>query len=360
MSLIDDESHELITYRLAERLTDPSDKLCHYVRNLCIVHFKGNTNSYCLNIDLIVDCLRHVQRLDTFSWNCDAPIPFKLLNDLQQRFPNAQLCANVRLVGQTLLPMPQLHRLNVSIPCAHLLGDYSISLFGALKQALLHVPNLRHLAVDTHHDSNVGRLEDAALDRLQLPLQPGDRLPSLVSLDLRSTSYVYDVAHCKCLLTSLDCSKLQNLTIGANNPTVFFEEFHQHLPQLSHLDISSAFDRDDLRDLRLLVCANFIATLPSLRSLVLRVDDLNIRSDFCKTLTDVHGPTLRHLSIQARQEHTEGPLYRGNIRKFLFKFTALQSLRMAFPDLRSYHRCPDCEGYTWGVRIPQPNPHHPL
>ncbi|KAJ4983184.1 hypothetical protein SVAN01_11327 [Stagonosporopsis vannaccii] len=343
VSLIDDESHEQITYRLAERLTDPLDRLCHYVRNLRVANFKGDTHSCCLNVALIAHCLRRIQRLDAFSWNCDTPIPSTLLHDLQQRFPRVQICANMRLTGQTLLSMPLFHRLDVSVPCARLLGDYSTSLFGSLKHALLQLPSLRHLCLDTHHDPNVSRLEGAALDRLQIPLESGDELPYLVSLDLRSKSYAFDVDHCKSLFASMDCSKLQSLTLGTTNPINFFTEFRQHLPHLSHLDISYASDRDDPRDVRLKACSEFVAGLTSLTSLVI--------------LAEKHGPSLHNLSLRTRQENIEGPLYRGNIRKFLFKFTALRSLSMDFPDLRSYHRCPDCEGYAWDVRNPQQASH---
>lgn len=355
VSLIDDEFHEQITYRLAERLTDPADRICHYVRDLRVSNFKGDTHSYCLNTDLVANCLRNIRRLNSFSWNCDIPIPSHLLSDLQQRFPNAQLCANIRLVGQTLFSMPCLYRLDISIPCAGLLGDYNTSLFGAFKQALLQLPNLRRLCLDTHYDPNVSRLKGAALDRLQIPLEPGDKFPALVSLNLRSKSYVYDVDHCKILLSSMDCDKLQNLTLGGTNPHSFFIEFRHRLPRLTHLDMSYASNRADPKDLRLKACADFTASLSSLNSLVLRVDHLDVRSGFVKTLTEVHGPTLRHLHLRARQEDIEGPFYRGNIGKFLFGFSALRSLHMAFHDLHSYHSCPDCEGYTWGVRTSEPN-----
>lgn len=79
MSLIDDAGHEQITYRLAERPTDSSDKICHYVRNLSVVEFKGNVERYCLNHALITECLEHAQQLDSFSWESDTPIPGKTL-----------------------------------------------------------------------------------------------------------------------------------------------------------------------------------------------------------------------------------------------------------------------------------------
>lgn len=350
VALIDDEVHEQITYRLAERLTDPSDKICHYVRDLRVVDFRGDAESYCLNNALITKCLDHVQKLDSFSWESDTPIPVKTLDVLQQRFPRAQLCANVRTIDRTLLSTTRLHRLDISVPCLDFYGEYSISLFGALKQALLCLTSLRQLSIDTHPDASIGQIEDNALARLQIPLEPGDKLPSLVSLELGSKSYAFDIDHCRRLHTSMDCDKLQRLTLGPPNPSFFFEIFKGSLPHLTHLDVSYASSKDDPRHRHLEPLSSFVTGLVSLESFVFRCNELDLRADFPRMLADKHGPTLVHLSLQARQENAEGPSFAGNIRKFLWKFTNLQRLNMDFPDIRSYHRCPDCESYQWGVR----------
>ncbi len=344
ISLIDDEIHEQITYRLVERLTDPSDELCHYVRNLHFFGFKGDANSFCLNSSLILECLRHVQRLDSFSWSCDAPIPSKLLDCLHQRFPCAQLCANVRLSSQALLCIPRLHRLEVTIPCEDSFGDYSVSLYRAAKHALFQLSSLRHLCLDTHRDVNVQRFEDAALDRLHLPLQPGDKLPSLHLLDLQSKNYVFDLDHCKLLLASLDCSTLRSLAVSSNNPISLFAVLAGNLTLLEHLSISHASSPDDPRHFLLRECSTFMSGLMSLKSLVLHLDDLDMRSDFSRMLMRIHGPSLLHLTVRARHHDVVGPIYHGNTRRFLFKFTNLQSLSLTFIDIRSYHRCDECEG----------------
>lgn len=349
VSLIDNEGHEQITYRLAERLTDASDKIGHYVRNLNVVDFKGDTESYCLNRTLITRCLEHVQRLDSFRWESDPPIPDKALQVLRQRFPRAQLCAKVRTIDRTLLSSPQLHRLDISIPCLSFHGDYIISLFGALKHALLHLASLRQLSVDTHFDANVERSHGNALDRAQIPLQAGEKLPGIVALELRSKNYAFDLEHCKQLRASIDCHKLQRLVLGSSNTSVFFRIFQGAIPNLTHLDVSYASSKDDPRHRRLEALADCLAELDLLKSLVFRCDELDLRAYLPKMLSDKHGSTLVDLSLQALQENSEGPAFTGNIRKFLWNFTNLQRLNMAFPDIRSYHRCPDCEGYQCGV-----------
>lgn len=349
MSLIDDEVHEQITYRLAERLIDPSDKICHYVRNLHVVNFKGDTESYCLNHSLITDCLEHAQRLGSFSWESDAPMPVKTLEVLRHRFPTAQVCAKIRTTDKTLLSSAQLHRLEISIPCLNFYGDYSISLFGALKQALLRLDSLRQLSIDTHIDANIERLDGNALDHLQIPLHPGEKLPALVALELRSKNYAFDVDHCNQLRASVDCNKLQRLILGSSDAGIFFETFQGATPSLTHLDVSYASSKNDPRHRRLGALAGFVSELTSLKRLVFRCDELDLRADFPKMLAEKHGCTLVDLSLQAIQENSGGPTFAGNIRKFLWKFTNMQRLDMAFPDVRSYHRRPDCEGYQWGV-----------
>lgn len=347
--LIDDEDHEQLTYRLAERLTDPSDKLCHYVRNLAVIKFKGDAESYCLNHALVTKSLEHAQRLDSFKWESDAPISGKTLQVLRQRFPRAQLCAQVRIIDKVLLTSTQLHRLDVSIPCLNFSGDYSISLFGAFKHALLHIDSLRQLSVDTHVDADVEKSDGNALDRLQIPVLASEKLPALFALDLRSKNYAFDVNHCKHLRASMDCNKLQRLAVGSSNTSAFFEIFQGATPSLTHLDVSYASSMNDARHRHLEPLAGFVARLNPLKGLVFRCDKLDLRADFPKILADKHGSTLVDLSMQAIQENLGGPLFSGNIRKFLWRFTNLQHLNIAFPDIRSYHRCADCEGYQWGV-----------
>lgn len=127
LSLIDDEVHEQITYRLAERLKDHADQLRYYVRSLRIVNFKGDADSSCLNSALIVECITHIQRLDTFVWDCNKPMSTQIPDVLHQRFPKAQVCANVALTSQVLLNIPQLHRLDVSVPCLDCFHDQRVS-----------------------------------------------------------------------------------------------------------------------------------------------------------------------------------------------------------------------------------------
>ena len=345
LSLIDDEAHEQITYRLAERLKDHVDQLRYYVRSLRIVNFKGDADSYCLNSALIVKCITRIQRLETFSWDCNQPMSTQILDVLQQQFFKAQVCANIALTSQVLLNIPQLHRLDVSVPCLDYFHDQRVSLFNDLKQALLRLSSLRHLSIDTYTDDKIFRLQGVSLNRLQIPLESGDRLPSLVTLELRSTSYDFDADHCQHLLESIDCNKLEQLTIASFNPISFFDTFSGYLPSLTYLDISYVSDiRNDPRHNRLRACSGFLTSLKSLQSLVFRFDNLDFRSDFASVQQNVHGPHLLHLSLLARPANSTGPELSGNIRKYLWKFANLKSLKMEFPSIRSYHRCLHCEG----------------
>lgn len=349
LSLVDDEAHEQITYRLTERLKDPSDKLCHYVRDLRVVGFKGDDESYCLNTALILDCVRRAYRLNTFTWDCDQPISKQALDILHQHSPEVQVYAKITLLDHNLLQTPRLYRLEVSVPLTDLYDDQCVSLLSNLKPALLQLPSLRHLGIDTHPNTNIDISRDIAPHELQIPLDLGDKLPSLASLQFRSKHYTFNDDHCKRLLTSMDCERLQRLTIGSPNPISFFEHFAGKLSGLTYLNISYASSPNDPRHLRLAACTKFVAKLNSLRELVFCFDKLDLRSDFARMLQDVHGPHLVHLSLHARFAHIAGPELCGNLRKFLFKFTSLKYLDMVFPDILSYHRCLDCEGYNWEV-----------
>lgn len=351
LSLIDDEAHEQITYHLAERLTDTSDRLCRYVRDLCIVNFKGDARSSCLNTRLIEDCLRHIQRLDSFTWDGTYPIPIEILDVLQQRFPRATVCAKVALSQPSLLEISQLSRLDVSIPLADAFADRSMSLFQALKQAVFQLPNLRHLSIDTHFETGIENIEGAAYSRPQIPLELGDQLPPLESLQIRSISYAFDLEHCQLLLASMDCNKLRSLILGSPNPVNFFEVFVGRLCQLTELDISYASNRDDPRHLRLEACSKLLAGLDSLQKLSFRFDKLDLRSNFAQTLQEVHGPRLLSLSLQPGHIDTAGQELCGNVRRFLHKFVRLQLLDMAFADVASYHRCSDCQGYDYSIHV---------
>jgi hypothetical protein len=344
LSLIDDEVHEQITYRLAERLKDHADQLRYYVRSLRIVNFKGDADSSCLNSALVVECITHIQRLDNFTWDCNQPMSTQIL-DVLQRFPKVQVCANIVSTSQVLLDVPQLHRLDISIPRLDCYYNQRVSPFDDLKQALLRMSSLRHLSVDTHTDNRISHLQGVPLQRVQIPLEPGDRLPSLVTLQLRSTSYDFDADHCQRLLESIDCNKLEQLTIASPNPISFFDTFGGCLPSLNHLDISYASDmQNDPRHNSLRACSGFMKNLNSLQSLVFRFDSLNLRSAFASIQQNAQGPRLVHLSLLARPANSTGPEISGNVRKYLRKFTNLKSLNMAFPNVRNYHRCLHCEG----------------
>jgi hypothetical protein len=147
----------------------------------------------------------------SFSWDCDTPIPAEILGTLQQRFPKAQLHANVRSTHPILLSSTQLYRLHVSVPCGDISGAHAVSMFRVIKQALMRLPNIRHLHIDTHYDPSTLRLLGATLECLQLPLELGDRLPVLKTLgSLVQAIYLIVTIVCSCssLYSARNCSSL--------------------------------------------------------------------------------------------------------------------------------------------------------
>jgi hypothetical protein len=65
VTLDDNDPREQTSYRFIERLLDPLDVLRSHVRNLRIGHFKGDKDSSCMNINLLVACLQSIRKLDS-------------------------------------------------------------------------------------------------------------------------------------------------------------------------------------------------------------------------------------------------------------------------------------------------------
>jgi hypothetical protein len=64
----DNVIQELATYRCIERLLEPSDTLRQHVRFMHVRSFKGDDDSLCMNMRLLVACLLNIRKLDTFRF----------------------------------------------------------------------------------------------------------------------------------------------------------------------------------------------------------------------------------------------------------------------------------------------------
>ncbi|KAF2847562.1 hypothetical protein T440DRAFT_188977 [Plenodomus tracheiphilus IPT5] len=383
--LQDDDDHELASSGFIERLQNPLDTLSQHVRNLHVKSFRGDDESCCMNTNLLLTCLKRLRRLDSFSWDCDFPIPNEIMDTLHLRWPQAQLRATMKDLDYKTLQSPQLHCLRVCLP--KLVSDpvITINLWNSVKRVLLYCPKLRALSIDVrpvatdrftlvvtpevppglnttnttvssyYDDSRPPDHTEAlsALDqKIQLPLTRDDGLFELHDLNIRARSYTLDLEHCQLLLGCLDTNKLQRLRLGPSNPKHFFNTFAGQLTHLQHditfmLQPESWYPAIAYPVFELVNCAEFTTSLISLRSLIIRCNVVSWHDPLWARLADAHGTRLRHLSIQAHQPDRQAPEIIGALPHMLRQFTALTTLHLALQESDTYnHLCAFCDHGT--------------
>ncbi|KAH7357323.1 hypothetical protein BKA66DRAFT_473378 [Pyrenochaeta sp. MPI-SDFR-AT-0127] len=372
--LEDDDQHELSSYRAIERLGSPKDPLSQHVRSLHVKSFKGDEESFCMNQKFLLVCLNNIQRLRSFSWDSDLPLPDELLDTIHRRFPDAQLCTSLKSLDQPVLRSPQLYRLGISMPCSESDPGRKIRLWEQLKQALLQCRNLRTLSLDVHPELAVQQehgkrpqnvhssltieptrvqngissikspgtaVNDAALvlyplvtETVQLPLEPGDKLPTLQDFDIRANNYNLDAKHCTQLLDCMDWKRLKRLRLGPSDPKTFFEMFKYKVPQLEILEFTYSYEFRyhgpfTAYSPKLTACADFIASITALKELVVRCDGINLQDRLWMALVEVHGEHLQSLSIKTRYQGIEAPECKGNLGDLLLCLSSLTTLNLA-------------------------------
>ncbi|KAJ4372011.1 hypothetical protein N0V83_003784 [Neocucurbitaria cava] len=364
--LEDDDDHELASYCLVERLKSLQDPLRRYVRSLQIKSFKGDEESFCMNTKLIGACLNNIEKLDSFTWASDVHFPDELLNIFHQRFPKAQLCASIKTLDHKLLDSPQLHRLDVLLFVLGSASHKPKALLAQLKHILLRSRNLRVFSLDvrpdrtaplvsriseeqiqdqvdisTVHGLNAVSLAHMARSMAELPLGSGDKLPTLEDLDLKATAYNLDATHCAQLLNCMHWGKLKRLRLGPSNPEAFFEIFKDKVPQLEVLEIAYLYQHQfyapyytDYKP-KLTACGNFIASITSLKELVVRCDVVNVLDDLWQYLAMVHGENLQRLSLQPRYRGLEGPDFTGKASDLSDLLLCLTNLKVLELTVRS-------------------------
>lgn len=171
--------------------------------------------------------------------------------------------------------------------------------------------------ISTVHGPNAVSLAHMARSMVELPLGSGDKLPTLEDLDLRATAYNLNATHCAQLLNCMHWGKLKRLRLGPSNPEDFFEIFKNKVPQLEILEIAYLYQHQFYAPYytdyipKLTACGNFIASITSLKELVVRCDVVNVLDDLWQYLVMVHGESLQRLSLQPRYRGLEGPDFTG-------------------------------------------------
>ncbi|KAH7379260.1 hypothetical protein DE146DRAFT_309608 [Phaeosphaeria sp. MPI-PUGE-AT-0046c] len=382
----DNFAQEQASYRCIERLLDPTDALRHQVRFLRVRAFNGDEGSFCMNTRMLQDCIKFIHKLDSFSWDIEAPLPSSLLDVLHLHHPLAQLCVFVRQLDQKIVASSQLHRLSISVPCSDVISPKSTATFEQLRDVLMQNHNIRALSIDAHLDC---KLRDAAMEELrdhqqttlmpcgqiplstlprelldehlkaetsitvtnkvQIPLQPTDKLPKLEELAIKGRTYTLDEDHCRCLQRCIGWSRLKRLTLNCSDYGSFFETFTGEVPQLKHLDIFIQVHdhRYRRRPKKLIGACNFISSLSNLKALVVRYDDIELCHEFWRDLVATHGERLESFSLIRSCSPCLDSICQDGLWNFLSSFTAVKDLELVMPNstFSSHIRCAYCSVY---------------
>jgi hypothetical protein len=287
-------------------------------------------------------------------------LPDELLNDLHKHFPATALCIHTRTLDQAVLRSPQLHRLAIALPHAYDRPIETARLWKQLKEALILCHNLRALSLDVHPHSNKASAlqnmqqasplreaglphDDLATNKVWLPVEPGDKLPTLEEFEIRASNYSLDAAHCNQMLECMDLTKLKHLVVGPSDATPFFEVFATKLPQLESLDFTYSHQRsycapsaahnskaDARAQLMKSACAQLLRSIQKLKALTVRCDTIDMRDRLWRDLADLHGDHLQRLSFRSYHEGLEAPVYKIGLASLLFRFSVLDTLDLPF------------------------------
>ena len=157
------------------------------------------------------------------------------------------------------------------------------SMFTELKDILIRAPSLKELDVkfEINRISSGGATGSPHV--LNLPLEPGDKIPPLQSLSFSGPeeTYEFDIEHCKLLRQCMDWSQLRRLDLGLNCPQHLFAEVGCQLSGLRSLTMGIRTGGRLYRNWKVgpLTCdsldqaATFIEAVPGLHEL--NLTDLN-------------------------------------------------------------------------------------
>lgn len=325
-----------------------------------------------------------------YSWDAEIPLPDSLLTALRQCHPGAQICVSLKLYDHAAVSSAQLYRLSASIPCSDVSHPESLAPFEQLRYILVQSSSLRALTVDIYQDFYLRRAAEEKVKRLkilaqrsapvlqlsnmswtpfpdylvasdspasintinkvQIPLVTTDRLPPLEELEIKARTYVFDRVHCKLLHQCMDWKKLKRLRLGSSYLVIFFEIFTGEIPHLQLLDFSYQSDTQRYYHYRgepsLKECSTFVSSLNMLRTLIIRCDLVDFTSNFWHKLAATHGDRLQSLSLQARYEALDAPIYRGLLSNSLDSFNTLKTLELAMATSSPlYGVCNNCSDF---------------
>ncbi|KAL8832012.1 MAG: hypothetical protein Q9170_005045 [Blastenia crenularia] len=206
-------------------------------------------------------------------WDLNLDIPGPIISVMEQTRPDFKLCFRQHNREESdfrRLATPLLHSLSFNAsggPIKTYNRRDRFNKMAALKETLLHAPNLRKLELDfPYHWDDYPGLSFVT----QLPLDTSDRLPTLRELSFSGQPNVYqfDLRHCRLLSYCMDWSQLRLLDLGRSSPGHLYEELNGRLPSLRSLTLGLQVSTSEpTTDYNLYSLINFIRSVPTLHEL---------------------------------------------------------------------------------------------
>lgn len=285
-----------------------------------------------------------------------------------RRFGHLQLSLTTKTLNQPISNIPGLSRLDVSLPFLGYDAPESLRWWKHLKNTLLLLRQLQHLSLDVHtdhyvrplpegltadtdqhsqshdHDQQAAATTIRTTNKVWLPLEAGDRLPSLLSLEIRTPLYDLSAEHCRLLDQCMDWTYLKRLKIVPENVFDFSAHFRGKLPAVQDFEMTYQATRQSWngfahcgRDFEL-KASELVTDLVSLTHLIVRCDSFSPWKIFWHQLALTHGGTLKSLSIQPSTRSGTPYLDEGELKSYLSRFSALTHLQLA---MRGCYFCGD-------------------
>lgn len=209
-----------------------------------------------------------------------------------------------------------------------------------LRAILINSPQLKKLDIKTKYSwipqHEIWSGDEAILRRLNLPLQPSDRLPDLRELRISGPdAYEFDLENCQLWSRCMDWSQLQTLDIGFSCPQHFFDEIARDLTSLKTLTMGIRTGDRKYKHWVYgpMTCENigsvarFIEAVPNLREL--HITDLDSGAEVVAPSILGSQKSLQTLSYHALMHRT----YRRRKLPYAWTTTQLHELRQQSPDL---------------------------
>jgi hypothetical protein len=231
-------------------------------------------------------------------------------------------------------------------------------LFRRLKNILLQSRGLRVLSLDIHQDPYFRRLLLGEVDKgsLNLPFGPGDKMPPLEELTIKTRDYAFDSDHYEQWLNCMDWTRLRRLSFGLHRPDDFLAGLIGQTPRLQSLGFGvvptdwgarltdwagrptdwvgrpTDWAGRPILDVRAVADAEFrntiefVRSIQGLKELIIRCRSVFLDQPLWRDVAEKHGSSLTHLCIRDWNVYLVNTVSFGSMDLLSSYFPYLQQL----------------------------------